>query len=255
MNVDFTSYPTETLVFLVKAISKEIKSRQKACQVVSPARKNAERRAKFIKSLNSDQKDKRDAANESLLIENSSSLLSVPNRNAEIQSREKYFSALIRQDWSSVYPDDDGPKKFYVYVHVDPSKRCFVATSKCGGNYGGLPFYVGKGTGDRAYDLKRNQGHGKMIKSVLDAGFLPSDIVHVPFRMLTEAKAFEIEAKLIYFFKTVYECPKFGSLYNLDIPKVPAFTGTMARYFTRAEVDKILAGENFDPVDETKAQS
>ncbi len=254
MDVDFSSYPTNTLLFLVREITKEIKARQNASAAPNKAQERAQRRAKFVQSLKPEQENKRDAANELIFDANCGSLLSVRGIAGPTVEREKYFPALIKQDWSSLYPRDDGPKKFYVYVHVDPSQRCFITTKSCGGNYKGHPFYVGKGTGGRAYDLKRNQGHGKMIRSALDAGFLPSDIVHIPFPMLTEAEAYEIEAKLIYFFRTIYESKKHGCLYNLDIPKVPNFKGRMHKYFSRMEVHNLLQDQGEEQVDEAVAQ-
>jgi hypothetical protein len=243
MNVDFSTYPTNTLLFLVREISREIKSRKHQSAAPTIAQQRAKRRADFVKALKPEQPDKRDAANAKLIALNSASLLSVVGISGPLHERGKYLPALIKQNWSHIYPRDAGDRKFYVYVHVDPGAHCFVTTKECGGSYKGLPFYVGKGTGARAYDLKRNQGHGKKIKSVLDAGFMPNDIVHVPFKMLTEAEAYEIEAKLIYFFRTVYQAPKSGTLYNLDVPRFPDFQGQMYKYFSSREIHKMLESD------------
>lgn len=164
---------------------------------------------------------------------NSSNLLAIPkHRTKKYTGLSKFFPALLSQDWSHLYFGGDESPKYYVYVHVDQTKAIFVTTKECGGNYGGAPFYVGKGCGDRAFDLNRNQGHGKILKQLLAKGLEKKDIVKIVFDGLTEAKAFEIEAKLIYFFGTIYDknITKQGCLYNLDIPKIPEFVGEMKEY-------------------------
>lgn len=140
-----------------------------------------------------------------------------------------YLPALINQDWSSIYPEkeNDTNTNFYVYAHVDPSKTLLAGCDK----FKCKPFYIGKGCGDRAYDLKRNQGHGKILDSLKKAGIAPSKIVVILYSGLSESKAFEIESKLISFFGTVYSNPK-GILYNLDIPKTPKYVGMMKKMRT-----------------------
>lgn len=161
---------------------------------------------------------------------NSNNLVSLVGLGNEIHHGQKYLSCLLKQDWSDIYTGGDIENKYYVYAHVDPSDKIFLATQDAGGNYGGTPFYIGKGTGQRAYDLKRNQGHGKKIKSTLEKGFTPENIVKIVFENLSECKALEIEAKLIYYFGTVYQHDrKNGVLYNLDIPKTPEFKGVMKK--------------------------
>lgn len=130
-------------------------------------------------------------------------------------------------------PDVTGD--YYVYAHVDARKDVFKSLPECGGNWRGMPFYIGKGIGRRAYDLKRNQGHGKRIAELLELGMGPNDIVHIAFSGLSERKALEIEAKCIYFFGSIYEPGKRGKrgrLLNLDIPKLPEFSGVMVNYRT-----------------------
>lgn len=160
---------------------------------------------------------------------NSSSLMALPNLRRKPGSRSAYLPALMAQDWSHIYPQNDDDNRYCVYAHVDPRVRFRMNIGDT--NFTGRPFYIGKGTGNRPHDLKRNQGHGKAIKSVLSAGYKPDQIVNILFNNLTETKAFEIESKLIYFFGTVYqEDRKFGILQNLDIPKTPEFTGEMHKY-------------------------
>jgi hypothetical protein len=211
---------TPDLIKLRNAANNELKVRRRQEQ--------RHKRSEFAASLKPVQTKKSD-----IEIANCSSLLAIPHhKTRKINSCSPYFPSLIKQDWGHLYNGGDKEEKYYVYVHVDQTKSIFVTTEECGGNYGGQPFYVGKGTGERAFDLNRNQGHGKVIKSLLGKGLTKSDIVRVVFQNLTEAKAFEIESKLIYFFGTIYDkqIKKQGCLYNLEIPKLPEFVGEMTEF-------------------------
>lgn len=168
--------------------------------------------------------------NEDIIRHNSSALL-IPKHHRsskKINASVDYLPALLMQDWSHLFPEDryDCERKYYVYAHINPKLPRLNAPDDAGGIYEGTPFYIGKGTGERAYDLKRNQGHGKMLEKLLGCGVTKNEIVKIIFNDLTEAKAYEIESKLIYFFGTIYGHAK-GSLYNLDVPKIPKFTGDM----------------------------
>jgi hypothetical protein len=169
-----------------------------------------------------------------LELHNSSGIYSIPHIGARnVHNCARYLPALLAQDWSHIYKGFDEEKKYYVYAHVNPLKACFTATRNAGGNYGGLPFYIGKGTGTRAFDLKRNQGHGRILTEIQKEGIRPEKIVKIIFSDLHEAKALEIEAKLIYFFGSVYVLKtekKKGLLYNLDLPPVPEFEAAMKEY-------------------------
>ena len=135
----------------------------------------------------------------------------------------KYYSLLLDQDWSHLF-SGDAEQKYYVYAHVKPSaKKIHLEHDALPLKMNGVPFYIGKGTGDRAYDLKRNQGHGAFLKELQDAGVNKSDIVHIVSDCLSEPKAFELESKLIYLFGTKYEADRRGMLVNLDIPARPEF--------------------------------
>lgn len=143
----------------------------------------------------------------------------------------RYMEDLWHQDWGSIFHDSGGEKCFYVYAHVDPSLPNFCATDECGGSYGGAPFYIGKGSGNRAFDLKRNQGHGLMIRQLLGKGYKDTDIVKIICSELKESEAYAFESKLIYFFGRVYDKERSSSmLLNLDSPKTPQFTGGMIKY-------------------------
>lgn len=223
--MDLSAYPTETLSALLVSIKEEMRRRR--------AKAAALKRTRFVKNLSPVKFPNRDTANVAIEKQNSDHLLSLRGwENCEPHARQKYLNALIMQDWSHLYPESESSDdRFYVYVHTDPREKVFVTNDRCGGNYKGTPFYVGKGTGSRAFDLKRNQGHGKRIRQVLDAGYTQDDIVHIAFSGLTESKAFELESKLVYFFKTIYEAEN-GTLYNLDVPVRPEFCGVMTKLAT-----------------------
>ncbi len=116
-------------------------------------------------------------------------------------------------------------RQFYVYLHCQKTKRKLINLAADGVNLelSGAPFYVGKGCGERAFDFKRNQGHGAILRELQSMSVPASDIVHFAARGLTEAKALELESKLIYFFGTRYEKDRKGLLVNLDVPPRPDF--------------------------------
>lgn len=156
-------------------------------------------------------------------------LLAIPHLHLSACARAKYLDPLLRQDWSDLFSGGDEERRYCVYAHIDPRKTRFAASPQAGGDYRGIPIYIGKGTIDRAFDLRRNQGHGRVLQEILAAGFSSADIVKVIMRDMTEAKAFEMESKLIYFFGTIYEkARKRGTLTNLEIPRRPEFHGVMA---------------------------
>ena len=220
--------PTEQLKVILSDLKEEISRRRVS--------ESNNRRRTFINQLRPSDFDNLDEARKAVFKMNSSNILSLRNLNEPYTSRLGYFDALMAQDWSHVYPDECQSGEFYVYAHVNPSARVFIASKKFGGNYGGEPFYIGKGCGNRAYNLKRNQGHGKMIKQCLDSGWNSNDIVKIVMGGISEKKALEIESKLIHFFGTLYEERPHGILLNLEVPKVPEFVGTMTKMFTRKQI-------------------
>jgi hypothetical protein len=188
--------------------------------------------------------ESREDANNAILKLNSRHLLEPPEKTRPLWQRMKYLPALLAQDWSGIYPPNpnDGRREFYVYAHVDP-RKWIVTIQGSIQSLGGTPFYIGKGVGNRAFDLKRNQGHGKHLRLLLDAGFEPNDIVKVAFNQLTEAKAYEIEAKLICFFGTIYDATGNGVLMNLDVPKTPEWVGVMQKPMCRQRWNACKKGE------------
>lgn len=190
-------------------------------------RKERDRRKKLIDLSKTDNFSlipvKNKTFQDAFLI-NSLELRSLIGISKPLSIRSKYYKALISQDWSHIYPRKTEFGDHYVYAHLDPSRAHFGAGKGFGGLYAGTPFYIGKGIGDRAYDLKRNQGHGREVRQLLDLGYTSDQIVKIVFDGLSENRAYELEAKLIYFFGTVYQKYRSKStLLNLDIPKIPDY--------------------------------
>lgn len=161
-------------------------------------------------------------------------------------SRLRYLRSLIKQDWSPLFSAGSEEKCFYVYAHCDPRQEIFRGHADIGGPSPGLPFYIGKGTKERAYDFKRNQGHGIRLRELVKEGFSQDMVVHVFKRDMTEREALELEAKLIYFFGTIYEKEKLGTLLNLDESKRPFFCGFMDQHGNKlSNEEEVLISKRF----------
>lgn len=138
----------------------------------------------------------------------------------------RYLPNLLRQDWYHLFPNaDDTDRLYYVYAHVDPRKGR-MTLGPLGVKLPGTPFYIGKGSGKRAYDLKRNDGHRKILTAIRTAGFPEQLIVNILTKPITELQALTLEAKLIYFFGSMYEhSDRPGCLINLADHIRPIFNG------------------------------
>lgn len=220
--IDLTEYATEDLRSLRNLISKEIGSRQNPHSQHSKA---IIRRILRIHAMEPKDTDNYPENVARIRFLNGKLLAKLPSKDGKFSTErcEPYLSSLIAQDWSHLYPRETEDGEYYVYAHVDPRLQIFITSDDAGGNYGGQPFYIGKGIGNRAYDLKRNEGHGQTIREILSCPFPPSSIVRVLFSGLSEQKALEIESKLIYFFGSQYSVNEKGWLVNLSQPAVPEF--------------------------------
>lgn len=134
-------------------------------------------------------------------------------------------SDLLIDSWNGLFVGGDTERRYYVYAHTRPSDDSIVVKTDesqfVGLTIEGTPFYIGKGTGGRAFDLKRNDGHGAELRSLRQAGVRPTEIVKIIADCLTEDEALCIESKLIYILGTRYEAGISGMLVNLDTPPVP----------------------------------
>jgi hypothetical protein len=133
----------------------------------------------------------------------------------------KELDALVEEDWSEFFQAGSNEPVFYVYAHVRPSKYPMEHTGRLSISLPGNPFYIGKGCGERAWDLKRNEGHGQELRQLKEMGVGADQIVHILKEGLTERQALELESKLIYFFGTKFEADRRGLLVNLTIPPRP----------------------------------
>jgi len=125
---------------------------------------------------------------------------------------------IYNTDISPVYNSlmlDDAPV-YYVYTHCEPTKNAHAGkngktTFAASIGMTKLPFYVGKGTGNRAYNLNRNETHRKVRQRLQQFG--KEVIVEVLKDRLTEKEALMLESKLIDIFGLVANG---GRLVNLD---------------------------------------
>jgi len=118
---------------------------------------------------------------------------------------------IINTDIEFLYNDivlDENPI-YYVYAHCNPEAN--IAIGKCGKTsflatlgLDKIPFYIGKGCGNRAFDLSRNETHRKVRQSLKN---FDKDIhVKIIRDGLTEKHALILESKLIVIcFNTVCE--------------------------------------------------
>lgn len=219
--------PTLDLELLRSQITAELNRRTRPVML--------QRKLARIGGKSLDSPEARKLLNKEIFEYNSKHLFSPPKlHRRKAGSMLQFLPAILAQDWSHLFGERIGDRKFYVYAHIDPRAKGVPLPNDLGGPLGGAPFYIGKGTGDRAHNLKRNQGHGKMIDSVLRDGVDPARVVKILRDGLTEAEAFELESKLIYFFGTIYQMDRrFGCLYNLELPATPTFVGSMQSKFEK----------------------
>jgi len=141
-------------------------------------------------------------------------------RKTTSERQAEIFNAcmnILETDISHLYDKSNQNRNYYVYAHCDTSKVllktkrdgkvAFAAT--LGLNH--FPFYIGKGTGSRAYDVNRNETHRKIKQRLNTHG---KDVeVSIVKSNLTSSEAFALESKLIDIFGVI---GKGGKLTNLD---------------------------------------
>lgn len=213
--------PIEQLVSLKKLISKEIHRRN-----ISP--KQLKTLSQNERAVRKQSKDFRDYSYEFDIAEELALPISV--RNSSVKDRVKYLPPLLEQDWSYLFSHIPKTQNtsYYVYAHVDPFADIYSLPEQVGGNCIS-PFYIGKGTKQRAYDFHRNQGHGIKLRELREKNIPLDRIVHFFSKNLTELEALCLEAKLIYFFGTIYEPFSGGCLLNLDLSMRPKFRKSMEK--------------------------
>lgn len=213
--------PTNFLCILRDDIKRELFARRKTEKV--------RRRLGTLKTLVYKDHDFEDILN-IIGQENKRLLLAIPS-DARMQAasggRRKYLPFLLSQAWNHLFPSASViGNHSYVYAHVDPRKKESILTG-LHKLLPGEPFYIGKGMGRRAWDLKRNQGHGKRIKQILNEGFPSDSLVQIIKEGLNDRDAFVLEAKLIYFFGSIYDESCMGTLFNLVDHIRPEFSTEM----------------------------
>lgn len=220
-SISLSSYPTDSLKRLKQQINDELRSRSGECPGARRIARIHSLEPTFFENELTEAKSTREF--------NQEYQLSLPKINGfDPESLEPYLLSLINQDWKDLYPRDSDNGEYYVYAHVDPRHKVFLTNEDGGGNYGGRPFYIGKGIGNRAFDLKRNQGHGKILRDIIKNNTFPiGGVVKIIFSALSEQKALELESKLIYFFGVRYNRHKKGWLVNLTEPVIPDFASHM----------------------------
>jgi hypothetical protein len=148
---------------------------------------------------------------------------------ARITKREKnrrlmkQYQAILETDTSHLYDGEYDPREiYYVYAHMDSSKKVAInynAATTFAATLGmsHFPFYIGKGQGNRAYQINRNETHRKIKQRLEEYG--REVLVHIIKDKLSEKDAFILEDKLIDAFRLkVYG----GYLTNLDEGNRPA---------------------------------
>lgn len=142
-----------------------------------------------------------------------------PGRVSKADKQSAIFNAcwdVFNTDISHLYDDTISDDSYYVYAHCDTTNTNDVGRSGTAAFAASLgmkyyPFYIGKGVGNRAYDLNRNETHRKVRQKLHHFG-KEIDVVIIK-NNLTNNEALQLESKLIDIFGLL---SKGGKLCNLD---------------------------------------
>ena len=153
------------------------------------------------------------------------------------------LSYWLSEDWSFLFNKSQcDESKYYVYYHFDPTtKKQTYGNARDGYRmairFAGMPFYIGKGCGDRYLKMSgRNTAHLSRVAALEKIGYSMSNISVILCDGLTEIEALELESKLISFFGCMAEIPKDkryfhgghgGALINSDIGKRPQWVSEL----------------------------
>ena len=148
----------------------------------------------------------------------SKQLKGLPSRRDADAAFRVACSNILATDATKLYgfSSSSQPRGYYVYLHCDSRAPINIKAEGLQGflaNHGvtHMPFYVGKGKGDRLYDLSRNDSHGKFLATLKSFGKAP--VIQKFAESLTEYEALALESKLIDLLGLLV---KGGKLVNLD---------------------------------------
>lgn len=143
-----------------------------------------------------------------------------PGRISKRQIQAAAFHAaweIYQTDISFIYEVEipNGSNDYYVYAHCDPtravSNKAGIPAFAASIGLPSMPFYIGKGVGNRAFDLNRNETHRKVRQKITKMGKEPSIVIIE--NGLSSQKALAAESKLIDIFGLNV---RGGCLCNLD---------------------------------------